>query len=40
MFSFEVNIRIYQPKYSDVHRGEADVNIPFESWLIVMLTEK
>ena len=27
---FEVNIRICQPKNSDVHRGEAEVNITFE----------
>ena len=30
MHSFEVNIRICQPEYSDVHRGEAEVNITFE----------
>ena len=30
MHSFEVNIRICQPKNSDVHRGEAEVNITFE----------
>ena len=28
--SFEVNIRICQPENSDVHRGEAEVNITFE----------
>ena len=28
--SFEVNIRICQPVNSDVHRGEAEVNITFE----------
>ena len=39
MRSFEVNIRICQPGKSDVHRGEA-VNITFEGWLILMLTEK
>ena len=27
MHSFEVNIRICQPENSDVHRGEAEVNI-------------
>ena len=30
MHSFEVNIRICQPKNSDVHRGEAEVNITLE----------
>ena len=40
MHSFEVNIRICQPENSDVHRGEAEVNITFEGWLILMLTEK
>ena len=30
MHSFEVNIRICQPENSDVHRGEAEVNIIFE----------
>ena len=30
MHSFEVDIRICQPKNSDVHRGEAEVNITFE----------
>ena len=30
MNSFEVDIRICQPKNSDVHRGEAEVNITFE----------
>ena len=30
MPSFEVNIRICQPNNSDVHRGEAEVNITFE----------
>ena len=40
MHSFEDNIRICQPKNSDVHRGEAEVNITFEGWLILMLTEK
>ena len=29
MHSFEVNIRIIQPEISDVHRGEAEVNITF-----------
>ena len=38
MHSFEVNIRICQPKNSDVHRGKAEVNITFEGWLILMLT--
>ena len=28
--SFEVEIRICQPENSDVHRGEAEVNITFE----------
>ena len=40
MHSFEVNIRICQPENSDVHRGEAEVKIIFEGWLILMLTEK
>ena len=40
MHSFEVDIRICQPENSDVHRGEAEVNITFEGWLILMLTEK
>ena len=40
MHSFEVGIRICQPENSDVHRGEAEVNITFEGWLILMLTEK
>ena len=31
MHSFEVNIRICQPKNSDVHWSEAEVNITFES---------
>ena len=30
MHSFEVNIRICQLENSDVHRGEAEVNITFE----------
>ena len=30
MHSYEVNIRIGQPENSDVHRGEAEVNISFE----------
>ena len=30
MHSFEVNIRICHPENSDVHRGEAEVNITFE----------
>ena len=30
MHSYEVNIRICQPSNSDVHRGEAEVNITFE----------
>ena len=29
MHSFEVYIRICQPENSDVHRGEAEVNITF-----------
>ena len=40
MHSFEVNIRIYQPENSDVHRGEDEVNIAFEGGLILMLSEK
>ena len=28
--SFEIDIRICQPENSDVHRGEAEVNITFE----------
>ena len=30
MHSFEVNIRICQPEISDVHQGNAAVNISFE----------
>ena len=30
MHSFEVDIGICQPENSDVHRGEAEVNITFE----------
>ena len=30
MHSFEVNIRICQPENSDVHPGEAEVNISFK----------
>ena len=30
MHSFEVDIRICQPENSDVHQGEAEVNITFE----------
>ena len=30
MHFFEVDIRICQPENSDVHRGEAEVNITFE----------
>ena len=42
MDSFEVDIRICQPENSYVHQGEAEVtvNITFEGWLILMLTEK
>ena len=40
MHSIEVNIRICQHENSDVYRGEAEVNITFEGWLILMLTEK
>ena len=36
--SFEVDIRIYRPENSDVQWGEAEVNITFEGWLILMLT--
>ena len=35
MHSFEVDIRICQPKKSD-----AEVNITFQGWLILMLTEE
>ena len=38
--SFEVNIRIYQPKNSDVHLGKAERKITFKGWPILMLTEK
>ena len=40
MHSFEVNIRICQPKNTDVHLGEAQVNTTLEGWLILMFTEK
>ena len=40
MHSFDVNLRICQPENGDVHRREAQVNITFEGWLILMLTEK
>ena len=40
MHSFEVNIRICQPENTDVHWGKGEVNITFEGWLILMLTEK
>ena len=30
MHSFEVDIRICHPENSDVHRGEAEVNITLE----------
>ena len=30
MHSFEVDNRICQPENSDVHRGQAEVNITFE----------
>ena len=30
MHSFEVNIRICQPENSNIHQGEAEVNITFE----------
>ena len=30
MHSFEVNIRICQPKNSDVHQDQAEVNITLE----------
>ena len=40
MHSFEANIRIWQPENSDVHWGEAEVNITFEGRLILMLIEK
>ena len=39
MHSNEVDIRICQPENSDAHQGEAEVNITFEGWLILMLTE-
>ena len=40
MHSFEVDIRICQPENSDVHQGEAEVNITLEGWLILIITEK
>ena len=40
MHSFEFNIRICQPENSDVHWGEAEVNITFDGWLILTLTKK
>ena len=40
MHSFKVDIWICQPKNSDVHRVEGEVNITFEGWLILMITEK
>ena len=40
MHSFEVDIRICQTENSDVHLGEAEVNINFEGRLFLMLTEK
>ena len=40
MHSFEVNIRLCQPENSDVHRGEAEVNINFEDCLMLMVAEK
>ena len=39
MYYFDVNIMICQPKKSDVHIGEFEVNITFEDWLIMMLAE-
>ena len=39
MHSFGVNIRICQPKNSDVHRGKAEVNITLKGWLILILTD-
>ena len=39
MQSFEVNIRIFQPRNSDVHRCEAEVNTSLYGWLILMLNE-
>ena len=33
-------MRVCHPENSDVHRGEADLNITFKSKLILMLTEK
>ena len=38
MHSFEVNIKICQPKNSDAHQGEAEVNITFEGWLILIIS--
>ena len=40
MQSFEVNIGISQPENSDVHRGEAKMNITSREGLILMLIEK
>ena len=39
MHSFEVNIRICQTENSDVHRGEAEVNITFEVNIRICQTE-
>ena len=35
-----VNIRIFQPDNSDVHGGEAEVNITFKGCYILIFTEK
>ena len=40
MHSFEVNIRLCKPENSDVYGGKTKVNITFEEWLILLLTEK
>ena len=40
MHSYSVNIGICQPENSHVHRGEAEKNITFEGWLILLSTEK
>ena len=39
MHSFDVNIRICWLENSDVYWGEDEVNIIFEGWLILVLTE-
>ena len=39
MHSFEAYIWISQHENSDVHQGEAEVNITFKGRLILVLTE-